>query len=197
MIVGHFATALVPRSKMPGAPFWLLLLASNLADLFLLTFIGIGLETAHPESFMDVSFQNLHVDTPYSHDLVPNLILALAFGLLVLAVYRRKDLALWCGGLVFFHLLCDLVVGFPHYIMGPGTPVIGMALYYSAPHFAIILEAIMGGLIVFWFVRREKGQGRALSRGQIIALYVIFVGGALVWLPNASQSLNDVIGAMH
>ena len=111
---------------------------------------------------------------------------------LVFAVYRDRAVALWCGGLVVVHLLCDLVCGFPHYVFGPGTPEIGLGLYLTHPHLAIVIEAVFGGALVFWFAHSESAQGRALSRGKVIALYAVFVGGALFWLPTATVPLESL-----
>jgi len=35
--------------------------------------------------------------------------------------------ALWCMGLVFFHEMCDLIVGFEHHIFGGDTTPVGFA----------------------------------------------------------------------
>ena len=192
MIVGHFATALIPHSRLRKAPLWLLLLASNLGDYLWLVLVPLGMEKATPESFLKVTFANMRVEMPYSHDLVPTLILAAVTAALVFAVYRERALALWCGGLVIMHLLADLLCGFPHYVFGPGTPEIGLGLYGTQPHLAILIEAVFGGAIVFWFVRSESSQGRMLARGKVIALYAVFVAGALFWLPTATVSLESL-----
>ena len=56
MIMGHFATALVPYQKCRGNPkasFWLFLLAAQFLDFLMLGFMALGMETVTPENFFD------------------------------------------------------------------------------------------------------------------------------------------------
>ncbi len=194
MIVGHYATALIPRRLQPEAPFWLLLLASNLSD-FLWILLGLlGLEAPRPSSLWLATFQNIAVEMPYSHDGLPTLLLAIAFTVLVLILFRNLKTALWCGVLVIVHLLCDLLSGYPHHLAGNETAKIGLGLYNTAPHLALFLEALVGGLCVAWYLYDRKKAGLNTSRKTQTLLYLVFVGGALIWLPTATLPLGKVLG---
>ncbi|MDF1665906.1 MAG: hypothetical protein P1V97_29385, partial [Planctomycetota bacterium] len=95
----------------------------------MITFVPLGLETLSPHRFLDASFMNMHSDMPVSHDVLPVLGWTLGFAGVVWALTRNSKAALWCGGLIAFHEILDLVVGFPHRLAGPETPEFGLALY--------------------------------------------------------------------
>lgn len=194
MIVGHYATALIPRRFQPSAPFWLFLLASNLSD-FLWILLGLmGHEAPKPSSMWLATFQNISVAMPYSHDALPTLLIALVFTILVYLFFKNFKTALWCGALVIVHLLCDLLSGFSHYLAGPETPKIGLGLYNEAPHLALFFEALVGALCVTWYLADRKKSGLLTSAKTKILLYSVFVGGALLWLPTATLPLGKVFG---
>lgn len=194
MIVGHFATALFPRHRMPAAPLWLLLLCANLADFLWIALGFAGLEAPEPSSMLEATFGNMKVEMPFSHDLLPTLALAGVTSAVVWLGWRRGPLAAWCGALVVLHLVCDLVCGFRHNVAGPQTPAIGMNLYGAAPMTAIVLETVFGALCVAWFLWAERRAGRPISRGRALGLFALFAGGAIVWLPTATIPLGNVFG---
>jgi hypothetical protein len=194
VIVGHYATALIPHSRVREAPLWLFLLVANLSDFVWLLCVPFGLEKTEPRSFLDVSFKALQTDMPYSHDLVPLTVTAAVVAGAVFAVWRLPKVAMWCGALMLAHFACDWLCGYQHHLFGEGTPTLGLGLYSSQPHLAIVIEALFGAACVYWFVRSEAKQSRPLPKKRALALYAVFVGGALVWLPTATLSLNQVLG---
>lgn len=191
MVVGHFATALIPATRYPKFPILMFLICSNLADFLWLFLACVGIETPIPTSMWEVTFQHMEVPIMYSHELWFTLLLAPAvFGITYLW-FRQKGPALWCGALIFVHLLCDWLSGLEHPIWGPGTPCISLNLYGKAPFLAIVIEAFFGVLCVFYYEWNETKQGRPIAPKTLFCLYAVFTVGALVWLPVATVSLEE------
>ncbi len=181
MVVGHYATALVAKERDPASPLWLLLAASMILDFAMAGLVLAGVETMQPDpNASGSSLASMQIDMTYSHDLVPVAGWTLGVGLLAYALTRRRATALWAAGLVAFHEVCDLVSGFPHFVMGPGTPEVGLSLYYRAPLAAMGIELALGLACVAWFTRRA-----GISRGKKIGLYATVVFGVAVLLPGA------------
>jgi hypothetical protein len=195
LIVGHYAAALLPYSRLrrSGAPFWLLLLCANIPEFLWLALALAGVEAPTPPSMLDATFQNLKVDMIFSHNLVPGLIQAAVTGLAVLAVYRRRDLALWGAFLVIFHVLCDYVVGFEHQVLGKDSPVVSLDSYARFPHLAIFIELAFSVGCVFLYHRSEARQGRVIPARRQLLLYAVFILGVSVWLPTATLPLRAVL----
>lgn len=194
MLAGHYATALIARQKAPGAPIWLLLLAAISLDALWLVFAFAGLEVPFPNNWLEASFLNLRVNMDYSHDLVPAIGWAFAMLLIAWGIAMNFSIALWCAGLVVFHFLCDMLVGFKHHVMGLDSPAIGLGLYNSYPSVAILIEVALCIVCVAWFVRARRLSGVPIRRSCVIGLYLLFVGGAILWLPMADRSISQWLG---
>lgn len=191
MIVGHYAAALVPYSRLEGRPLWLLLVCANVPEFLWLGLALAGVEPTHPASLLDATFPNLDVHMTYSHNLIPGLIQGLIVFALVQAIWRDRPLALWCGALAVVHVLCDLLVGFKHELLGPESPQVSLDTYGSAPVLAIGIELVFALGCVYAFLTSERRRGRPLTRGRTAALYAVFAVGILMWLPATSMSLRQ------
>jgi len=194
MLAGHYVTALIARQKAPAAPIWLLLLAAISLDALWVTFAFAGLEVPSPNNWLEATFLNLHVNMDYSHDLIPAIGWAFAMLLIAWGITMNFTIALWCAGLVVFHFLCDMLAGFKHHVMGLDSPALGLDLYNSYPSVAILIEAALCIVCVAWFVRARKLQGRPIHKSYVIGLYLLFVGGTLLWLPVADRSILQWLG---
>ena len=194
MIVGHYAAALVPYSRLEGRPLWLLLVCANVPEFLWLALALAGVEPTKPASLLDATFPNIDVHMTYSHNLVPGLIQAVIVFALVQAIWRDRPLALWCGALTFVHVLCDLLVGFKHELLGPDSPQVSLDTYGHAPVVAIGIELVFALGCVFAYLKSEARQGRPLTRRRIFALYAVFAVGILMWLPATSMSLGQTFG---
>lgn len=197
MVAGHYATALVPYEltrKTQGTGFWVFLLAAQFLDFLMLALLAVGVETFTPADFLEVSFVSMRTNMFVSHDILPVIGWATLFGFSVWAISKKPVVAFWCAGLILFHEICDLVVGFRHYLLGDNTAALGLALYNKAPIAAMIIEALMCAAIVFWFCRKRARQDDAVSPVLMWGLYGLLVGGALATLPIATRSLNSMFG---
>ena len=190
MIVGHLAPALIPYARLPDTSLRLLLVCSMLPDFVWIGLGLLGLEAPVPSSVLEATFQNIRVEMTLSHDAVPIVLLAAAVAAGVFAVRRRRAEALWCGALIIGHLLADLLSGYPHHLSGPRSPEIGLALYHRAPIAALLVEVAFGAACVALYLRIAPRKTVATQR---LALYAIFIIGALVWLPTATTPLGRLL----
>lgn len=190
MVAGHYATALFARQKVPQAPLVLLLVCAISLDIIWLTLCQFGLESLKPDSWLVASINHLQVSMPYSHDLLPVIGWTIFFSIAGLVITREIFVALWCGILVFVHWLCDLLVGFTHYLWDAMPPKFGLNLYVTHPYLAILIETLFCFLVVTWFVRKRATTGRPLATKYIVMLYLLYVGGALSLLPLAEHNLS-------
>lgn len=196
MIVGHYAVALIPYSRLKQYPFWLLLLCANVPEFLWLALALFNVEPASPPSLMDATFQNLSVAMTYSHNLIPGLIQGVVVAGLVYLWFRDRPLALWCGFLTVLHVLCDLVVGFEHQLWSPDSAQVSLNTYGTMPVVAISIELVFSIACVYWYQRSERRQGRALPRIQLAALYAVFIVGVTAWFPTATLSLREQLNAI-
>ncbi len=191
MIVGHYAAALIPYSRLKPHPFWLLLLCANVPEFLWLLLALLDVEPASPPSLLDATFQNLRVAMTYSHNLIPGLIQGVAVSAIVYGFFRERSLALWCGFLTALHVLCDVVVGFEHQLWGAESPRSSLNTYGTMPFVAIALELVFAVACVYWYQRSERMRERPIPRGQLAALYAVFIVGIAAWFPMATMSLRE------
>lgn len=199
MIVGHYAAALIPYSRLKQYPFWLLLLCANVPEFLWLVLALFNVEPVSPPSLMDATFQNLQVAMTYSHNLIPGFIQGAVVAGLVYLWFRNKTLAFWCGFLTALHVLCDLIVGFEHQLWSPDSARVSLNTYGTMPTVAISIELVFSVACVYWYQWSEKNRGRELPRVQVAALYAVFIVGVGAWFPTATYSLREqlnIIGTM-
>lgn len=197
MVMGHFATALVPYQKCRGKPkasFALFLLAAQVLDFLMLGFMALGMETVSPHKFIDASFTGMQTNMQYSHNLVPVAIWALGFAVVTFLATRDLTVSLWCLALIVFHELCDLVVGFQHNVSSADSAAVGLKLYTTAPIAGLLIEAAMCFALVWWFARERDKVGEKLSARATRGLYLILVGGTLATMPIATRSIAQWLG---
>ncbi|HUS22909.1 MAG TPA: hypothetical protein VMZ66_12960 [Aeromicrobium sp.] len=193
MIVGHYAAALVPYSRLEGRPLWLLLVCANVPEFLWLALALAGVEPTKPASLLDATFPNIDVHMTYSHNLIPGFLQGLIVFALVQLIWRDRPLALWCGALTVVHVLCDLLVGFKHELLGPNSPQVSLNTYGHAPVLAIAIELTFALGCVYAYLKSERRRERPVTRGRSFALYAVFAVGILMWLPATSMSLRQTI----
>ena len=104
---------------------------------------------------------------------------ALAAGIAFLAT-KCVPASLWIGALVAGHLVCDLVVGFYHFIWGTESARLGLGLYTNGPLLGLGVELLLSLVCTWWFLR-----GTRAPRGLQAALHGVMVLGCAVLLPYA------------
>lgn len=194
MVLGHYASAFLVRPHLPKAPFWLLLVAANLAEFLWLALALVGVEPTRPDSILDATFNNLDVHMTYSHNAVPNLLLGAVVFVVVQLIWKNAKLALACTFLTCLHVWSDFIVGFPHELLGPDSMKIGLNSYGRFPYAAILIEWAFALACLTYFVLAEKNRGRIVPRKRLVLLYVGFTIGILAWLPNAYTPMRKLLG---
>lgn len=194
MVLGHYASAFLVRPHLPLAPFWLLLLTSNLSEFLWLALALFGVEPTKPDSILDATFNNLDVHMTYSHNVIPNLILGAVVLVLVQLTWKNFKLALAAAFLTCLHVWSDFIVGFQHELLGPDSMKVGLNSYGRFPYLAILIEWVFALVCLTYFVWAEKSKGRIVPRKRIIILYSAFTIGILAWLPNAYMPLRKILG---
>lgn len=193
MIVGHYASALIPYSRLKSYPFWLLLLCANIPEFLWLFLAVINVEPVIPASLLDATFLNLQVHMTYSHNLIPGFIQGIIVGSVVYLFYRQKDIAWWCGFLTTFHVLSDAIIGFEHQLLGTNSITTSLNTYGNIPHLAIVMELGFSVVCVYWYGYSEKKSGRTMPKKQRFALYAVFIIGIMMWFPAATIPLSVML----
>jgi membrane-bound metal-dependent hydrolase YbcI (DUF457 family) len=193
MILGHYASALIPYSKFKRYPFWILLVCSNVPEFIWLILALVGVEDTKPYSLFDATLKNLQVQMTYSHNLIPAVLQGFVVGGIIFAFFKDRSFAFWCGFLTLFHVLCDFIVGFEHQLLTPDSMVVGLNSYLKFPHIAILIEFIFSVACIFWYIRTEKNAGNPLSTRKMVYLLLVFSIGVLMWLPTATIPMKDLL----
>jgi len=181
MVAGHYAMSLLAYERHREGPLWLFLFAGIFLDLLMITLVLAGVEVMAPgPDALRPGFATMVIDMSYSHDIVPVVFWAIVMAGFAYLVTGKSAIALWAGGLVLLHEAADLLSGFPHFVHGPGTPEVGLGLYFRAPLGALAIELLVGLICVWWFCTRTK-----LAFKRQLALYLLTVLGVGALLPMA------------
>lgn len=181
MVAGHYAISLVAYERHREGPLWLFLIAGMFLDILMILLVLVGVEEMAPgPGATRPGFSTMVIDMSYSHDLVPVAGWAVAMTAAAYLVTRNRGAAIWAGGLVLLHEVADLVSGFPHFVLGPDSPAIGLGLYIHAPVGALVAELLVALACVWWFSTRTRLAGR-----RQLALYLLSFLGVGALLPMA------------
>ena len=180
MITGHYATVLVPYAHDRKLPLFVLLLVSQVQDFL----IPLDIRLSGQRDFR-------LLEMTYSHDVVPALLMAAVIGLALQAVYRDRKVSLIGVALVLFHEVCDLLSGFAHNILGPGTQRLGLDLYRTGPAAAYAIELVLaaGCVVYFLTVRRRRGEPVAPGKSVVLCLVILGPVATALGLALAGRSM--------
>jgi membrane-bound metal-dependent hydrolase YbcI (DUF457 family) len=120
MVAGHFGLAAAVKSRVPTAPLWALMVATQWLDIIFVPLFLLGIETIDPT---DTANPNAYgggvIHAVYTHSLVGALALsALLGGLAWLRWGRRVGVTI--GLVAFSHWILDLLVHRPDLPILPG-----------------------------------------------------------------------------
>ena len=155
MFAGHAALAALAGSTRPSVPVVPLVLAAYAADALEIAYHAFGVSHA---SAMQ-----------WSHSITAMLIGGTCFGLLVLAVLRRVDVAALAGLVYASHWLCDLLTGEnkPTWIGGPS---LGFGLYQApAADFVIETLLVIAAAVVYQW-RRPTQMRRVVAAAAVLVM---------------------------
>lgn len=160
-----------------------------LEDVVWVTLSIFSIEAPKLWDFLHVSMQQAPVTMTYSHNLVPVAGMVVASFAAALTIHRQPAVALWCAALVIGHFVCDLVSGYPHFLLHDHDHAIGLGLYRSHPFAALAIETALSFACVRYFIGHEAAKHRPVASRTRWLLYAAFVGGSLALLPVATRSL--------
>jgi hypothetical protein len=188
MLIGHYAPALLLKTRAPKVPLWSLFIAVEVLDYLWSLFILFGLEHMRfaPESNPSNGLELF--DMPYSHSLAATVVWSLVGFTIAFALRRDWKLALAIALGVASHFVCDWVVHIRDLpLLGNDSTKLGLGLW-SNRFVAVIVETIffVGSLLIFqrtfgWKSRRWLGLAGVMS--------VLCVAGYFVPPPPTSVAL--------
>ena len=146
MVPGHFGFAAAVKSRVPSAPLWALMLATQWLDVFFVPLFLLGIETIDP---VDPANPNAYgggvIHAIYTHSLVGALVLSAVAGGLAWARWGRR-VGVTIGLVAFSHWILDLIVHRPDLPISPGNagnlPLLGFGLW-RLPTIAAFVELVL------------------------------------------------------
>ena len=178
MITGHLATTLVAKKQIPEMPWWMLVFSALLIDIVMFAFVAVGIEKMDtaPE-YMGPRIAGAIIDMTYSHDLLPQLFWVGLAGGFIYLISRNRKFAIAAMVLTIAHFASDLISGYGHFVFGTESHPIGTDWYHQNLLAALGVEAVLGAVCVFWFVRN-----RQMSKLTVLGLFTFFMLSPFVWL---------------
>ena len=146
MVAGHFGLAAGVKAQVPGAPLWVLMLASQWLDVFFVPLYLAGLETIDP---VDPANPNVYgggvIHAVYTHSLLGAVLLSVLAGVLAWQLWGRR-IGLVITAVAFSHWLLDLLVHRADLPILPANagnlPQLGFGLW-QVPIVAALLELLL------------------------------------------------------
>ena len=143
MVPGHFGFAAVVKSRVPSAPLWALMLATQWLDVWFVPLFLMGIETIDPvDPANPNAYGNGIIHAVYTHSLLGALALSALAGVLAWARWDRR-VGVTIGLVAFSHWILDLIVHRPDLPLLPGNagnlPLLGFGLW-RLPTVAAFLE---------------------------------------------------------
>lgn len=138
MLAGHYSSAFLAKRVVPGAPFFALVLAAQLVDVFWALFVLGGIEHLRIDPSLPSNPLDLY-DMPWTHSLVGALGWSAAAFIAARAVWHSTRVAVAVGATVFSHWLLDLLVHRPDLALWPGGTKLGLGLW-NHPAAALTIE---------------------------------------------------------
>lgn len=159
MFIGHFAPALVAAARPKAAGLGTLFVAGQLVDIGFAALLFPGVEAMRIVPGITAMNPMDLYHMPYTHSLLGAAIWAIAFGLLVWAVTRRRAAAIGAAAVVVSHWFIDLLVHIPDLTLTGAPPKIGLGLW-NHPAIAMPLEiALIGGALIYYARRTRAPSG--------------------------------------
>jgi hypothetical protein len=133
MLLGHFGVAMAAKRVAPGASLGTLVLAAQWVDGVWPLFMLLGLEHAAIEPGITAVTPLNFISYPYTHSLVAGVVWAALLGGGYFALRGDRAAAGWVAALVLSHWVLDVISHRADMPTWPGSPKIGLGLWYSVP----------------------------------------------------------------
>ena len=154
--VGHFAVALAAKKlAAPGAPLWVLGVATSAPDLLFFGFEALGMEhRAETSVSLKEGLKYLRpASLKWSHGLFMSVVWSLVAGTIAFPFYRDFGTSAVVGLMVFSHWVLDAIV-YPNMpVLFDDSRTIGLGLITTGPGFvagiALEVALIAGGFAIY------------------------------------------------
>jgi len=182
MFIGHFGVAMAAKSVAPRPSLGTLVLAAQWLDGLWPVFVLLGWEEVEIVPGITAANPLDFTSYPYTHSLAAAAVWAVVFGGFYYGLRRDRSGALWLAALVLSHWVLDLVAHRPDLPLWPGSPRVGLGLWYSVPATLVVEFALFaGGAWIYASVTRARDRlGNALLWafvGVLAALYLAALFG--------------------
>src|SRR5215470_3818452 len=133
MFIGHFGVAMAAKKVAPKPSLGTLVLAALLVDGIWPVFLLLGWERVAIVPGITAVTPLEFVSYPYTHSLVAGALWAALLGGGYYALRRDANGAGWIAALVLSHWMLDFASHRPDMPLWPGSPTVGLGLWYSIP----------------------------------------------------------------
>jgi len=137
---GHLAIAFAAKPAAPKIPICALLIASEVPEILVFTYIALGVENAGASTM--TAAEGIRITAPstvyWSHGMLMCLVYTAIVAAITYAFTRDRRASLITGSLVFGHWLLDFLVhpaDLPLFLAG--SPKVGLGLWSSGPGLVI------------------------------------------------------------
>jgi hypothetical protein len=175
VFAGHAAVAALAGSTRPSVPVLPLVLAAYAADALEIAYHTFGV--SHSGAMQ------------WSHSITAMFIGGTAFGLVVLAVLRRRDAAVLAGLVYASHWVCDLLTGEnkPTWVGGPS---LGFGLYQlPAADFVVEVLLVVAAAVLYQWRRPTQTRRVVLATAVLVMLQLGFNLGDRAHLHGLKRNL--------
>jgi hypothetical protein len=160
MFIGHFGVAFAAKRVASRTSLGTTFVAAQLADLLWPILLLLGKEhvriAPNGNPFLTLEF----TDYPWTHSLIMEVLLGIAFGAIYFGITRYGRGALVVGALVPSHWLLDLIVHVPDLPLTPGGSArFGLGLWNS-PVATMVVEAVVFAIGVAVYTRSTSARDR-------------------------------------
>ena len=172
MFIGHFAPALVVATRPKAAGLGTLFAAAQLVDIGFAALLIPGIEAMRIVPGITAMNPMDLYHMPYTHSLLGALLWAVAFGLLVQFVTKRREAAIGAALVVVSHWFLDLLVHIPDLTLFDAPPKLGLGLW-NHPLAEMPLEILLTFGALLYYARRTRapsGNLRLWSLAVLLAL---------------------------
>ncbi|SBV31636.1 putative Membrane protein [uncultured Sphingopyxis sp.] len=192
MFIGHFAPALIAATRPKAAGLGTLFVAAQLVDIGFAALLVPGVEAMRiAPGITAMNPMDLH-HMPYTHSLLGAALWAVAFGLLVQLVTKRREAAIGAALVVVSHWFIDLLVHIPDLTLYGAPPKLGLGLW-NHPMIAMPLEILLiGGAFLYYLRRTEAPAG---NRRLWILAALLALAQAIDWFGPKEPAYSLAIPA--
>lgn len=195
MLLGHIGVGLAGKKFAPGVSLGTLILAAEFADLVWIVLSLAGIEHFRiVANYTLMSWYDMY-DTPFSHGLAANFVLAIVFG--ATHFLFKKDLrsSLILAGVVLSHWVLDFITHRPDMVLiNRSWPLVGLGLWWSFLGTILVETGLyVVGLLLYVSVLRKRSR-RQWGRIIPFVLFCAFLMACSLVLKPMQDPLVEIEG---